>query len=75
MCKLDGTKCDTCLEVQIMTDSGMELQFTYDPRDKDNDILKSWFFATDFVETILIRNVGDFVWTALTKDEWQSNAE
>lgn len=70
MCKLDGTKCDTCVEVQVMTDAGMTLEFTYDPRDKDNSILKTWFFATDCVDGLLIRKVGDFVWTTYTKQEW-----
>lgn len=71
MCKLDGTKCDTCIEIQVMTDSGMELEFTYDPRDKDNEVLKTWLFSTECVETILIRNVGDFVWSSISRDEWE----
>ena len=71
MCKLDGTKCDTCYEVVVHTDSGMDLEFTYDPRDRDNSILKTWLFATDFVDSIDIRSVGDYVWSVITKEEWQ----
>lgn len=71
MCKLDGTKCDTCYEVVVHTDSGFDLEFTYDPRDRDNSILKTWLFATDFVDSIDIRSVGDYVWSVITKEEWQ----
>lgn len=70
MCSIDGKKCDTCFEVQVMTDSGMELRFTYDPRDLDNDIIRTWLMATGFVDYIMVRNVGDFVWSTLTKEEW-----
>lgn len=71
MCSLETlAKCDTCLEYEVMTDSGMVLRFTLDPRDKDNSIIKTWLFATDFVDYILVRNVGDFVWSTITKEEW-----
>jgi hypothetical protein len=70
MCKLDGTKCDTCLEIQVITDAGMTLEFTYDPREQDNSVLKTWLFATDFVDGILVRGVGDTVWSSLTRQEW-----
>lgn len=72
MCKLDGTKCDTCYEVIVNTDSGMDLEFTYDRKDQDNDILKSWLFATGNVDGILIRNVGSYVWSSITKEEWEN---
>jgi hypothetical protein len=70
MCKLDGTKCDTCFEIIVQTDSGMDLEFTYDRRDQDNDIMKSWLFATGYVDSITIRRVGDIVWSVITKEEW-----
>lgn len=70
MCKLDGTKCDTCLEIQVMIDAGMTLEFTYDPREQDNSILKTWLFATDCVDGILVRGVGDTVWSSMTRQEW-----
>jgi hypothetical protein len=71
MCKLDGAKCDNCFEVVVETDSGMTLEFTYDPKDKDNDILRTWLFATGFVDGVLVRGVGDTVWTTMTKEEWE----
>lgn len=71
MCKLDGTKCDTCFEVVAQTDSGMLLQFTFDERDADNDIIKTWLFATGFIESLEIRSVGTTVWTVITKEEWE----
>ena len=71
MCKLDGTKCDTCYEIIVHTDSGMDLEFTYDRRDQDNDIMKSWLFATGNVDGLLIRNVGDTVWSSITREEWE----
>lgn len=72
MCSIEtDKKCDTCIEIQVMSDSGFEFEFTYDPRDKDNDVIRTWLFATDNVDYLLIRNVGDFVWTTLTKEEWQ----
>jgi hypothetical protein len=72
MCKLDGTKCDTCYEVVVHTDSGMDLEFTYDARDKDNDIIKPWLFATDYVDSISIRQVGGVIWSVMTKEDWQN---
>jgi hypothetical protein len=72
MCSIDNTKhCDNCLEVVVETDSGFTLEFTYDPRDKDNDILRTWLFATGFVDGVLVRGVGDTVWSSMTKEEWQ----
>lgn len=72
MCKLDGTKCDTCYEVRVNTDSGMILDFTYDERDVDNSIIRTWFFATGFVDSVEIRKVGDTVWSLITKEEWEN---
>ena len=71
MCKLDGTKCNTCIEVVVHSDSGMDFELTYDPRDKDNSVIKTWLFATGNVDGLLIRNVGDTVWSSTTREEWE----
>jgi hypothetical protein len=56
----------------VKTDSGMVLNFTYDQLDVDNDIIGSWLFATDFIDIIEVRKVGDTVWTTTTKEEWKN---
>lgn len=71
MCDLATSKtCDTCVEYIVHTDSGMDLEFTLDPRDKDNDIIKSWLFATEYVLSIDTRKVGDTAWSTFTYEEW-----
>lgn len=70
MCKLDGTKCDNCLEYRIETDSGMSFEFTLDPSDLDNDVMKSWLLSTENVDAVLVRNVGNVVWTVYTYEEY-----
>lgn len=72
MCKLDGTTCNTCYEVVVHTDSGVDLQFTYDQTDADNDVLQTWYFATEFVDSIDIRKVGDTVWSNISVEEWRN---
>lgn len=72
MCKLDGTTCNECLEITVKTDSGMILNFTYDPTEVDNSILTTWLMATDFVDSYEIRNVGDTVWTTISKEQWHN---
>lgn len=71
MCKLDGTKCDTCLEITVETDSGIILNFNYDERDVDNDTFTTWLFSTGCVDGIEVRSVGGTVWSSMTKEEWQ----
>lgn len=72
MCKLDGKKCDNCVEVVVHTDSGFDFEFTYDPRDRDNDVIRTWLMATGFVDAIDIRNAGNVVWSVITKEEWEN---
>lgn len=69
MCRLDGTKCDNCLEVRVNTDSGMVLSFTYDPTELDNSVLTTWLMSTGFVDSYEQRNVGDIVWSVVFKEE------
>lgn len=71
MCKLDGTKCDNCLEYRVITDSGAVLEFTFDPNDADNDVIKTWLFATECVESVEMRNVGSVVWSVFTREEFE----
>jgi hypothetical protein len=77
MCSLEGKKCntDSCYEVVIHTDSDTDLQFTYDARDADNYVLRSWFFATEFVDSIDIREVGSTVWSNISLKDWKNKYE
>lgn len=71
MCKLDGTKCDNCLEYRVSTDSGMIFEFTLDPNDLDNSVIKTWLLSTAFVDVVEVRNVGNVVWSAYTLEEYE----
>lgn len=72
MCSLDGKKCVACYEVVVHTDSGVKLRFVYDEDEADNDVLRTWFFATEFVDSIDIRKVGDTVWSNISVEEWKN---
>ena len=75
MCKLDGTKCDTCYEVVVATNNGLTFEFTFDNRDKDNKYLTNQWFAFGQAKQLDIRSVGDTVWTSTTRDEWEEEIE
>ncbi len=62
-------------ELIIHTDSGMDLSIVINPEEADNNILITWFFATDYVDSIDVRASGDTVWTTITKEEWQDGKD
>jgi hypothetical protein len=75
MCKLDGTKCDTCYEVVVNTENGLSFEFTFDDRDKNNQYLTNHWFAFGHAESIEVRSVGGTVWSVITKQEWEEEIE
>lgn len=78
MCKLDGTKCDNCVEYQAEIVWGAHsehgnsrFEFTLDPRDGDNQNIMEWLFTVANARIVSVRSVGDVVWSDITKEEWE----
>jgi hypothetical protein len=72
MCSLEGKKCIGCYEYVVHSDSDFNFRFTFDEDEADNEVIKSWLFATDYVDSIDIRKVGDTVWSNISKREWEN---